>query len=475
MWTPTSPYWVSRDSGTHFTDSRERPSVETQGIITIRNAAKRSPDFAPACRVVQRLRDAGYTAFLVGGGVRDLVLGRAPKDFDIVTSARPNEITQLFRRTVSVGAQFGVITVLDEGGPHEVATFRAEGGYEDKRRPGWVEYADLHADLQRRDFTINGLVLDPDTFEVIDHVGGLDDLERGVIRTIGDPAARFGEDALRMIRAIRFASRFGFRLDRKTRRALVEHHADIRHVATERIWQELERMLAHRNRAKALVLMRDTDVLDEVLPELAALAKTSRGAWPPWHRTVRRIAALPDDSALSAVFAALLADVVEPDDPPRAEWDADGPISPRGAKDVAKILARLRAPNTLQKAVAAVIERRWLWRHCSTLRLGSVARILRTRNAESLLAFWQADAASMNRLTAFAPIHHVAHRLQLRGRMYGGPAHPPVTGHDLRARGLEPSSRFAELLAEAERRWLEERLETTNAVTLWLDGQILRR
>ncbi len=449
--------------------------MDTPLTMTVRDAAKQSPDFAPACRVVQRLRDAGHTAYLVGGGVRDLVLGRVPKDFDIVTSARPDEITRLFRRTVSVGAQFGVITVLDEGGPHEVATFRAEGGYEDKRRPGWVEFADLQADLQRRDFTINGLVLDPDTYEVIDHVGGLKDLERGIIRTIGEPAERFDEDALRMIRAIRFASRFGFRLDRNTQRALIEHHADIRHVATERIWQELERMLAHRNRAKALALMRDTGVLDEVLPELAACANTSRGPWSPWHRTARRINALPDDAALSAVFAALLVDVVAPDDPSRVQWDTDGPKSTRGATEAVAILARLRAPNTLQKAVAAVIERRWLWRNCSALRFGSVARVIRTRHAEALLAFWKADAASVNRPTAFAPIQHIARRLQIRGRTHGGSTQPPVTGHDLRDRGLKPGPRFAEILAKAERLWLEERLETSDAVTRWLDRQIGRQ
>ena len=230
------------------------------------------PGYASAQEIVHRLRLAGHQAYVVGGGVRDLVMGVAPKDFDIVTSALPEETRGLFSRTIPVGADFGVIIVRHRGESHEVATFRTDGDYTDGRRPDWVQFGTLEDDVSRRDFTINGLVLDPETREVFDHTGGLEDINRRVLRTIGDPAARFAEDALRLLRAIRFACRLGFTIDAETRRALVAATPTIRRVSQERVLQELEAMWGHPARAQALRELHDTGLLGRVLPVVDALA-----------------------------------------------------------------------------------------------------------------------------------------------------------------------------------------------------------
>lgn len=223
--------------------------------------------------VVATLRRAGHTALWAGGCVRDLLLGVTPDDYDVATDAIPKAVMRLFPRTVPVGVSFGVVRVLGPkgAGEIEVATFRSDGEYRDGRRPETVVFGTPREDAIRRDFTINGMFLDPDTDEVIDYVGGREDLSRGVIRAIGDPRERFNEDKLRLLRAIRFTARFGFALDPATRAAVEEMAPQVCQVAAERIAQELKKMLGNLNRAFGLKLCREVGLLAAIFPDLRLL------------------------------------------------------------------------------------------------------------------------------------------------------------------------------------------------------------
>ena len=238
----------------------------------------RGPEAQEAQRIIEQLRSAGFVAYLAGGCVRDALLGKRPKDYDVATDATPDAIREVFgkSRTLAFGASFGVIGVLPPRGPNqprradptEVATFRSDGDYSDGRRPDSVHFGDARHDALRRDFTINGLFYDPIDDAVIDFVDGQQDLEAKILRTIGDPVARFGEDKLRMLRAVRFASTLGFEMDAATHAATVRHAADITIVSHERVGAEMRRILAHRRAAEGLHHLSHCGLADFVLPEL---------------------------------------------------------------------------------------------------------------------------------------------------------------------------------------------------------------
>jgi len=273
-----------------------------------------------AVDVVSTLRSHGYEAYWAGGCVRDRLLGRLPKDYDVATTARPDEIREVFtrKRTVPIGAQFGVITVIGPkpAGQIEVATFREDMNYSDGRRPDAVAFSTPEADAHRRDFTINGLFYDPLEDRVIDYVGGVDDLGRGVVRAIGEPRARFEEDKLRLLRAVRFTATFDFALDVPTREAIERMASQIGVVSVERIADEMRRMLTHDSRAKAVDLLHDLDLLPQILPELNAAndgdANTATGmrgdaAWLAALATLN----LLSEPSFPLALAALLVPFVE--------------------------------------------------------------------------------------------------------------------------------------------------------------------
>ena len=254
-----------------------------------------------AVEVVQQLRGAGHIALWAGGCVRDFLLGRTPDDYDVATNARPEQVQEVFgrRRTLVIGASFGVIMVLGPKGARtgqvEVATFRTEGPYHDGRRPQHVSFSTPQEDAQRRDFTINGMFFDPVAEEVHDYVGGQQDLKRGVLRAIGEPLQRFREDKLRMLRAVRLATRFAFALDPATALAVREMSAEILIVSHERIAQELKKMLLNQHRARAIELARDLGLLGVIFPELAPVwtgyhHETPHGnVSPRWAKTLRML------------------------------------------------------------------------------------------------------------------------------------------------------------------------------------------
>ncbi len=252
-----------------------------------------------AIDVVRTLRSHGYESYWAGGCVRDRLLGRIPKDYDVATTARPEEIREVFtrKRTVPIGAQFGVITVIGPkpAGQVEVATFREDVNYSDGRRPDFVEFSSPEADAHRRDFTINGLFYDPLEDRVIDYVGGVDDLGRGVVRAIGEPRARFEEDKLRLLRGVRFTATYDFALDAATREALEGMAPQIDVVSVERIADEVRRMLVHPSRARAVGLLREVQLLPQILPELNAANDASQTT----------VAGLRGDAAWLAALATL--------------------------------------------------------------------------------------------------------------------------------------------------------------------------
>jgi poly(A) polymerase len=222
-----------------------------------------------AIEIIQKLREAGYTALMAGGCVRDMLLGRAAKDYDVATNAHPEEVSKRFHRTIKVGAKFGVVIVLIKNVQVEVATFRTESGYLDGRHPSHVAFADAKEDASRRDFTINGMFYDPIEEKVIDYVGGQKDLQRQIIRTIGDANTRFGEDYLRMLRAIRFSTQLGFEIEQATWQAICKTAPNIRRISGERIAMELETLLTHPNRGEGFLKLVESGLAAQIFSKIS--------------------------------------------------------------------------------------------------------------------------------------------------------------------------------------------------------------
>jgi len=304
-------------------------------------------------RIVEKLRSAGHEAYFVGGCVRDILLGSQPKDFDVVTSARPEEVTGLFDETREVGKAFGVVLVVESGCRIEVATYRTEWGYSDGRHPDGVEYSDAEHDVLRRDFTVNGLLLDPATGRVIDHVGGRADLESCLVRTIGVPVERFGEDALRLLRAVRFAARLGFEIEPGTLAALEELAPTISRISAERVRDELAVILAGGGSARGVRIMAETGLLEAILPQVAAMRGVEQPeAFHPegdvFEHTVLMLEEMDRSSrdhvevTFAFGLAVLLHDVGKPPTQTRTDRIRFNEHAPRGAEMAGAICRRLR-------------------------------------------------------------------------------------------------------------------------------------
>lgn len=404
-------------------------------------------------QVVRRLRDAGYQALFAGGCVRDLLLGREPQDFDVATSALPDEVRRLFghRRTLTVGASFGVIVVLpskterDAGVLQvEVATFRTEGRYLDGRRPESVAFVDAETDAKRRDFTINGMFFDPLADEVIDFVGGQQDLKNGVVRAIGDPRERMQEDKLRLLRAVRFATTFRFALEEQTRLAVQEMAGQLTVVSAERIAQELKRMLVHAHRRRAVELCAECGLLEVIFPELTPVLRLGKvGEHSPWERTLRALDLL-DRPRFESALVVLLHSVIGRENLP-------------GAGEIGR---RLRLSNSEIEHMLWLVEhrddlgairQRMLWflkRLCAHPAVGDLLRIeraLRTAAGQSL-----DDVEYVARYLAETPADVI---------------NPPplVDGQDLISLGYKPGPDFKRLLDGVRNAQLDETIGTRDA------------
>jgi poly(A) polymerase len=423
-----------------------------------------------ATEVVRLLREAGFRAYWAGGCVRDLILGEPPADFDVATEAPPEAVMRLFRRTVPVGVSFGVVRVLGPrgAGEVEVATFRSDGRYVDGRRPESVTFGSPEEDAARRDFTINGMFLDPITGAILDHVGGRADLEAGIVRAIGDPAARFAEDKLRLLRAVRFAARFGFRLEPATREALVAMAEQIHVVAPERISQELRRMLVHPSRRLGMELAAGTGLLDAVLPEVAALRGRSDGVVPDlWAHTLDVLDRLPPAPSFPLALAALLHEVGKPLATFDPEDGAAVPEHARVARRRADELARdLKLSNAEREEAALLVEHHVALRAFEAMPVARRKRLLSRPSIGDLIALHRADALA---LAGVAP--HVDACERYLGQLPDGPLDPPplLTGDDLKRHGLTPGPQFKGWLDAVRDAQLENRLATREQALDFLD------
>ena len=413
---------------------------------------------ARAVRLAQILRTSGHQAYLVGGCVRDLLLGLAPKDFDIATSARPDELLALFPGADLVGAHFGVVLV--EG--VEIATFRSDHDYTDGRHPGQVTFeTSPAADAARRDFTVNGLFLDPETGRVLDFVDGERDLRDGRIRAIGRPADRFAEDHLRLLRAVRFAARFGFAIDPATMAAMREHAASITRIAAERTRDELNRILTEGGARRGFELLDESGLLLHTLPEIAAMQGVAQ---PPefhpegdvWIHTLLMLEAMQQPT-LTLAWGVLLHDVGKPPTFKIAERIRFDGHAEAGARMADDILLRLRQSNDDITRIVDLVARHLDWMNLHRMREAKIKRFLRREHFDEHLELHRLDCSSSHR--RLENYHLAQQRLaELREEDLRPP--PLLTGRDLIAAGLEPGPRFKQILEAVEDAQLEGELAT---------------
>jgi poly(A) polymerase len=418
-----------------------------------------------ASSIVRRLRDAGHAAYYAGGCVRDMLRGVEPKDYDIATSARPEEVQRLFPRTIAVGAHFGVICVLDEGLQFEVATFRSDGSYIDGRHPEAVTFSSPLADAERRDFTINGMFYDPIASEVIDFVGGRVDLERRLLRAIGDPSSRFREDRLRMLRAVRFATVLGFDIDPATFEALQRQAAEIHSVSAERIREELARIFLSQNRVRGLDLLDQSGLLAQTIPEMLALKGCEQ---PPqfhpegdvWVHTRAMLGLLPAQVTVPLVFAVLLHDIGKPPtwslDPAegRIRFNAHDKV---GAGMTRAIMERLRFSRDEIDATVEAVDQHMVFKDVQRMRVAKLKRFMARPGFEEEMELHRVDCLSSHAmLDNYEFLHRKAEEFASE------PLIPPplVTGRDLIALGWAPGPRFKEVLDAVQTRQIEGALTT---------------
>ncbi|MBI2678899.1 MAG: CCA tRNA nucleotidyltransferase [Candidatus Koribacter versatilis] len=436
---------------------------------------------AAATEVVRTLRAKGHAAWLVGGCVRDLVLGREPADYDVTTSATPEQVMTIFPKTFAVGAQFGVMLVAFDSAPAndqgptandgsfniEVATFRSDVGYSDGRHPDAVVYArSAEEDVQRRDFTINGLLMDPLSGEVVDYVGGRAAIENKVIRTIGDPLLRFTEDKLRMLRAVRFAARFGYRVDDATLAAIRKLAPQVHQVSHERIRDELVKMLTEGAARRAFELLDETGLLHELLPEVERMKGVEQ---PPqfhpegdvWVHTLLVLEKLQAAVPPALALGALLHDVGKPPTfrvaPDRIRFDGHVEVGERMAQE---ICSRLRLSHAETEHVCALVANHMRFADAPRMKASTLKRFFRLPKFEEHLELHRMDCLSSH--ADLSLYDFVKQKLAATPPEQIRPQ-PLVTGHDLIALGYQPGPEFKSILQAAEDAQLEAHFSTKEA------------
>jgi poly(A) polymerase len=416
-----------------------------------------------ALAIVKRLRDAGFAAYLAGGCVRDRVLGLRAKDYDIATDARPEVVQSLFENTVAVGAKFGVILVVSGCDEFEVATFRADAHYVDGRRPSSVRFGTIEDDASRRDFTINGMFFDPERERVIDLVGGMRDLRAGVIRAIGDPRARFGEDRLRMLRAVRLAARLNFTIEPATWTAIEESAATVGIISAERIGEEIVMALTEGAAARAMDLMLRSGLMRAVLPEVAQLVGCEQPAnFHPegdvFVHTRLALSMLEPGCSETLAFGTLLHDIAKPQS--RAQHEGKVTFfghTERGAEMATEILRRLKRSRFVQERAAYLV--RYHLRLCTAPRMrpATLKRMLAEDGFAELLELSRLDALASSSYLGF--YHFCRAAIRELGHEEIRPA-PLIGGKDLIAMGFTPGPRFKTILKEVEDRQLDGELRS---------------
>ncbi len=450
--------------------------------MTFLTQALQTDGFQAAADVVAQLRRAGFQAYFAGGCVRDLLLGKVPKDYDVATDAPPQKVLLGFPRTFGVGAHFGVVIVCSERSVDgceirtEVATFRDDGAYEDGRRPVEVTYSDSpERDVARRDFTVNGMMLDPANLSdstlqanVLDFVGGRADLGAKVIRAIGSPARRFAEDKLRMLRAVRFAARLQFDIDPATMAAIQQQAATVTQVSQERIREELTRMLTEGHAKRAFELLDESGLLEHVLPEVSRMHGVEQPPdWHPegdvWVHTLLLLDKLEAGTKPTLAWAALLHDVGKPpcyrppqpeDHKPRIRFNGHAEV---GATMARTILNRLRFSNEDTDQIVSLVANHMRFGDVKQMRESTLRRFFRLHDFPEHLALHKLDCTSSHNLLGLH--QYASERFYAVPQEHHSPA-PLLTGRDLIEAGLKPSPRFKSLLQTVEDAQLEGIVKT---------------
>jgi len=422
--------------------------------------------------ICRTLRDAGHQAYLAGGCVRDILLGREPADYDVATDATPERVQRLFPQSLAVGAQFGVIIVMDGASEDaaarvEVATFRSDLGYSDGRHPDHVRYSrSPEEDVRRRDFTINALLLDPETQQILDFVGGRDDLRAGIIRAIGRPEERFREDKLRMIRAVRFAARFRYAIEAATFTAIAKLAPEIHQVSAERIRDDLTKILTEGAARRGFELLDETRLLPELLPEIARMKGVEQ---PPqfhpegdvWIHTLLMLAGLPAGCSPTLAWGVLLHDVGKPPTftPPsgpegRIRFDEHVEVGARMAEEICR---RLRFSNEDTEQIASLVTNHLRFKDVPRMKPSTLKRFVRLPRFE--------EHMELHRLDCLASHGHLDSYDFVRRFIAETPpeeVRPPrlLTGDDLKALGYAPGPPFKAILEAVEEAQLNGKIHT---------------
>ena len=425
-----------------------------------------------AREVAARLRERGHIAYFAGGCVRDIIRGETPKDFDIVTDARPEAVQKIFPRTYAVGAHFGVIIVLENGFQFEVATFRSDDAYIDGRHPSAVRFSSPEEDAKRRDFTINGMFYDPVAEEVIDFVGGRSDVAAKLVRAIGDPAQRFAEDRLRMLRAVRFATALDYKIDSQTWDALLASAPSINQISAERIRDELVRIFISPNRVRGWDLLDSSGLMRAILPELEAM----KGVLQPeqfhpegdvFQHTRLMLQFLQETVSVPLVFAVLLHDVAKPvtatvDKTGRIRFNEHDRI---GAAMTEAIMRRLRFSGAEIEATVEMVRQHMVFKDVPKMRVAKLKRFMARPTFDDELELHRVDCESSHRM-----LDNYEFLLRKREEFANEPIIPPplLRGDDLIALGLKPGPKFGEILEAVETRQLEGTLHTREEALEWV-------
>jgi poly(A) polymerase len=432
--------------------------------------------------ICSTLRSNGYQALLCGGCVRDLLLKREPVDYDVSTDATPEQVIALFPDTLQVGAKFGVILVEQEGVQVEVATFRSDTGYSDGRHPDGVIYSNSpREDVQRRDFTINGLLMEPETGDVLDFVGGQADLGAGLIRAIGDPDRRFAEDKLRLMRAVRFAARFAFRIEDATFAAVRSHAPEIAVVSAERLREELTKLLTEGAARRGFELLRSTGLLKYVLPEVAAMEGVEQP--PQYHpegdvltHTMMMIEGLPAGSSSTLAWGVLLHDVGKPptfrpisETGDRIRFDNHTEVGVRMAEEICRRL-RFSSDDTAQ--IMTLVANHMKFKDVTKMRTATLKRFVRLPRFDEHLALHRLDCVSSHRrLDAYDFVRKVLAETPPEQIT------PPrlLTGDDLMDMGYSPGPVFSQILHALEDAQLESQVSTREDARTWVESKFPAR
>ncbi|MBU0650434.1 HD domain-containing protein [bacterium] len=429
-----------------------------------------------ALNIVKKLRSKGFTAYYAGGCVRDMIMGIPSEDIDIATNAIPDEVIKLFKRTIPVGLQFGVVIVMAGEKKYEVATFRTDLDYKDGRHPEGVTFSSQEEDAKRRDFTINGMFYDPIEEKIIDFVSGQEDIKKQIIRAIDDPDRRFEEDKLRMLRAVRFSARFNFKIEDNTFNAIKRHAHKINEVSAERVRDELVKMFTNKNRSLALQLLNDTELLKQILPEVYAMKGVEQP--PEFHpegdvfkHTKLTLDYLPANPSSVLAMAALLHDIGKPPCfkiTDRIRFHGHDAV---GTKIADKILKRLKFSNEDRKKICLYIAEHMRFMHVQDMRIGKLKKMLARESIYEELDLHEADCMAShgmidNKIFCIQKLEEFGEE-EIRPQ-------PLITGYDLIDLGFKPSKLFSDILEDVENMQLEGELKTKKQAVKYVKKKYIK-